>query len=691
MRPNASPYRFYLSTLLGIAAVGLILQIASLGPLRASFWGFHLFAFVHPAVAVVGWACVALAAIAVLRPMGAGTESVRGDPFGRPWLVALTLATVCAGLFWLFRTEHLFLGDALPLKIDLAKGQDFHPRQPLTMWVQQQLFRFVGPIVARGQADPEEVALRSVAWGSVAAGFLFVLVAVALGRGIARSSQHTPRMGWLAALVILSQGYIQLFFGYVENYTYYALMIAVYIYLGLRYISGSAPLVLSGLALVLALALHLSAAVLMPSFLVLAVWGLTQRDRRRGALLDLAICAVVLLGVRQVFLIAYNYDLLGTLFDVSGRALGQKDDLIPGYMTSLRHARDFINEQFLIGPLGLFLFLPAGGFALAFAKRRDAATVFLLTLGLAYAAASGLAGDSNLGYARNWDLLAPAGICFVIAAVYFVSHHVTESVWLRRLLVFGLVISAVHTLPWIWINHNEQASFARLKALPLGLGRTEVVVANWYLRNGRREEATQWFRRAIAVNPNQGPAYAFLGMLFTEDERFEDARVAYARAVALRPDKPEYHHNYAMTLLELGRDDEALAELERLRVMRPDHREYDYLMADVLSKLGRERDLVAVNERLLSFAEQTLATDPTDELANVEAGTRLVLLQRPDEALVRFRAALATNPESLAGLFNLGSVLIKMGRVEEARPILQRFVELYPDHPNAQWARERIR
>jgi len=199
-----------------------------------------------------------------------------------------------------------------------------------------------------------------------------------------------------------------------------------------------------------------------------------------------------------------------------------------------------------------------------------------------------MAGDSNIGYARNWDLLAPAGICFTGTALYFMVTHVPPSVMGRRLLVFCLVISCIHVVPWVWINHNEALAVRRFESLPLGLGRTEVVIGNWHFRNGRSEEATRWFERATEANPNSAPAYAFLGMLLVQDGRYEDAREALRKAVALRPDKREFRHNYVMTLVELGRDMEALLHLQRLIQDDPGEALYWQLAIEALARLGRD-------------------------------------------------------------------------------------------------------
>ena len=682
--------RSYKAILLSIAAILLLLQVASLGPLRNLWWGTHLYAFTPVPVAILAWLAIAAAILWLWRGENLPPPAWAKARDRRPIAAAVAFAFAGAVLFWVFRSQTLLLGDGLPLKISIAAGDDFHPRQPLTMWVQQRIHQVAGGLFRGGAADAEYVAHRTIALGSVLAGFLFVLTAGAIGRSLARLASLTNWEGWLAAAVLVTQGYMLLFYGYIENYTFYALFAGVYVWLCLRVLEGKAMLLLPGIALVFAVALHLSAAVLIPSFLVLAAFVVKSNDTRRAALRDLAILFVAVLGLNFALAAARDYNLLGSLFDVSGRALGAKEERIPNYIWSLRHLRDFVNEQLLIGPFGLALFLPAAVMAVRSARRSEPATAFMLTLGGAYLAVSWMAGDSNLGYARNWDLLAPGGICFAAAGLFFMTRDARPASATARLLAFAAVISLLHLLPWVWVNHNEALALERLKTLPLGMGRTEVTVANWHLERGEREAAAQWFKKALEVNPNNAPAYAFSAMLLTQQGEHAQALSYYERAVTLRPDKPEYRQNYALTLRELGHTREALPHIQRITEQMPDNRTYWRMLNQALLELGMDAEARAVQQRLLAFAEADLQRDPRDANALVESGVLLVYLDEPERALARFRRLLDIDPNSNAGLLNSASVLVQSGRGGEARPLLERFLQLYPSDPNAPWARQQL-
>src|SRR5262249_51250151 len=161
-------------------------------------------------------------------------------------------------------------------------------------------------------------------------------------------------------VALLAQGYVQLFFGYVENYTFHALMLGIYLLAALRYLRGAAPLALPGMALVLDVGLDLSAILLLPSFLVLLATALAAPGRRIGALRDLALIGVLAAGVTALMMsVQPGYNLAVAAYRVVLQALVGQGDRAQSlaYMFSWVHVRDFLNEQMLIGPAGSFLFV----------------------------------------------------------------------------------------------------------------------------------------------------------------------------------------------------------------------------------------------------------------------------------------------------------------------------------------------
>jgi tetratricopeptide (TPR) repeat protein len=690
--------RYYAVVLAALAGATIVLQIASMGPLRDSFWGFHLYAFLPFPIAVLSWLLVVLAGVALWRAVGKPGPAVAWlDVVDRyPTVFALAFAVVCASVFWLLRSQQLLLGDAHPLVVDLPQGQYFHPRQPGMMWLQQFLYQHLGSWFRAEGLTEHDVAGNVVALGSVVAGFVFVLVVVALGRSLARETDHGRPVPWLVTLILLSQGYALLFFGYIENYTFYALFVATYLLTAVLHLQGRLTLQVVVLVYLTGLALHLSTMALLPSLLFLLARGLYRRSTR----IDTAIAVGVF--VAGLFLVDW---LLRTMSAGFGLWKGLSDIIKiaresqgggtgVSYWFSPVHLRDFVNEHFLIGPLGAFLLVPALFYAgrMVGHRRRSfgALDVFLSLASLSYLAGSFAMSEPLLGYARDWDLFAPAGVCYTTVGVYFLIQHVRNGAAVSRLLAFALVFSLLQLTPWVRINHSEALSLERFKTLPLGYGRTEVVVANYYFRKNQYEESARWLQKAVQVNPGNANAYRLLANIFIDREEFDRAREAYVRALTLRPDKIEFRNDYASLLYRMQRYEEVLPELRWLVERAPDNVVYWRSLREVLLTMKRYDELVPVNERLLELYDGQLAQSPNDISLHIDTGILLGDLERFDEALDRFAAALQIDPNSAAALFNTASAMGRAGRGREAKPYLERFLQLYPDHSMAVWAREQL-
>ena len=407
--------RLFLGVVVVIAALTAVMHVLGATSLQLSFWGVHVYAFFHAAALMLATAALLVATTLVAlrspsignRLVTAATSTRRAPRSG----VVLTIGAVAgAVVMWLARTRHTYLGDGNVLLDRIPAGEMFHPREPLTAFVQQQLYRFVSPMFAQGERRTDWVVQDALALGSVVAGVVFIVIAwllarelVALRRASGDDEARRPTAAIFVWLLLFTQGYIQLFFGYVENYTFYTAALALYLWLSLRYARGASPLALPALALLLAMALHLTGIILLPSLALLAMWGVRSPEKRVGALRDVGLFLAVFVGMHFALRIARpDYNLITTLADLTGMALTRKVETVP--VLSAAHVRDFFNEQFLIGPLGLFLFVPACWLALRARSARAIAGMFLLVLGASYLTASWFAGDSNLGYARDWDV-----------------------------------------------------------------------------------------------------------------------------------------------------------------------------------------------------------------------------------------------------------------------------------------------
>ena len=692
------PSRF-VPVLIGFLIAATVV-IHALGAFLAptALWGAHFYAFFHPLVFSISTLLLITSCLYIAYKHN-HTGRLQVLRRSHPVVLPAVLTATATAFLWIARTRHTYLGDGNVLAQSLPAGQTHHPFQPLTMLIQEWLYRATGPLFGAGERSADLVARDAVAFGSVAAGAAFFAFAWMLARELvmlaqrafaARASeadaQNDPGIGYgttlIVWLVIASQGYMQLFFGYVENYTFYTAGVALYLWLALRYLRGVGSLILPGAALVLNLALHLSSAILIPSFGFLVIAAVLQAERRRSAIRDALFTLALVIALRQVFAaIEPGYDIIATLWDTSGVALTREQESVPGYMLSWMHIRDFFNEQLLIGPLGLLLFLPALAF-LPGARGTRGTSIFLGIAGATYLATSWLAGDSNLGYARNWDLLAAGGLVFTVAGLGVLFARGVRVMW-RPLLACALLVSIYHTAPWIATNVSEGPSLARLETLPLDRGRREVLVGKWHAERGDLEQATMWYQRAVRIFPANNNAQYLLGLTYFETGDLDRAAHHFEAAVNLRPRKLLFRLWLIDVLTALGEYERAIPHLTHAIEADPGNGRVWFIYADALEQTGRRDEAHRAFERALPVFEERWRDDKRDFEANYQYGQLLYRMKDYDTALARFEDALASRPQNDGAMAYAGYTLANLGRVDEARELFTQCLALNPDHPSA--------
>lgn len=558
-------------------------------------WGVNAFAFLP------GYA-LPLATLLAVLVAAIAWRGRRTDADPRPLGLALLPLSVLAGVaFWLLRSRHLLLGDAI-MVARAPSDWSIPPLEPLSGVLVQMFWRFVGGLPVEALRPADAVAWDAAALGSCVAGALVVGLTPGLVRRLAGVGPRTPmregevRTGfgdatpWVIAAFLL-QGWLVLVCGYPETYGYLLVGLIVYLRCCTAVADGARPLRDAGLALLVAIGLHLSAFALAPSFAYLAWRRLADPRTRRRAWRDLGIVAAVGGGLVAVLAVALQGNFLpATLLETARDVMGGVGQEVSDGRPHWAHLVDQINGQMLIGPLA------AGFFALtALVALRRWTTLtprhhVLLLCGLAMLGITLIAGDSNLGYARNWDLIAPWAMVMTACGLALLPLLMPDARHLRRALIALAMASAVHTAGWVAVNASESASLARFATLPLGMGRVESTLGYWYLTRGDHTRAEQWLARSLDANPANLRAHYHFAQLYMAQRRYAQAAQAYRSVVALRPKSVEYGLDLADALRRGGDLEGAAAECRRLLALDPHAERARILYGAVLMDLGRARE-----------------------------------------------------------------------------------------------------
>jgi tetratricopeptide (TPR) repeat protein len=212
-------------------------------------------------------------------------------------------------------------------------------------------------------------------------------------------------------------------------------------------------------------------------------------------------------------------------------------------------------------------------------------------------------------------------------------------------------------------------------------------------QKGLLKEAEQAARRAAALDANLIPAWTNLGIVLQEAGELEESAVCLERVTTLQPDNPEAHNNLGNTYLRLKRLDRAQLHYERALTLNPRYAEAHSNRAFLLHAHGRydeaaaaARQAIDINPRLvdayLNLAEVEIARQRHAEaLRWLEAlgafapnhsgglaarAKALKHYDRLDEAMAAASAAAMAAPESASVHNALGEIQQVQGRIDDA-------------------------
>ncbi len=404
---------------------------------------------------------------AVLATLVGGQMWVRGSrwlpvpgPSVAPW-VLFGVAVLLVGAFFRYPIVHTRWGDAYILVHGLAwpdpEQRLTHSWQaPLDVWLHSRVWLWLHGPLNWDNAMPVYRLLSPLA------GILY------LGGVLRLSREPSLAPNWLTFGAMASLGLLQLFFGYVENYSFAAAGMVLYLGMGVGLLRGRGSLWGASAVLGLTVAFHPSTLVLVPSLLYLA-WhhagGRAGIPGRLGrALFQIGWpMALVLVGV--VGMMEAGGHGIRVLLSTDRPGGGDARWFVPLFETTTRwerytmfswaHLRDFLNEQMLVAP-GV---LPGLVVAVWGLRRegllgrvlQDPVGRFLLWAAAAHLALTWV-WNPDYGGQRDWDLFSLAAIPTTLFFVWAVARALPTSRLRWAGLLPWLVLQGLHTAAWIYQN-----------------------------------------------------------------------------------------------------------------------------------------------------------------------------------------------------------------------------------------------
>ncbi len=569
---------------LGAAIYGLAIVLTSGHP-RPTAWGLDTPGYLAPPLRATILVLIGVGAVLLILAalIGKGTPSAvlkRPDQRSRwshwsPWI----LLFVYAGTLWALRVRSYFLGDQMVWLDNIRASQFPLYSEPLASLVWRgyvMLLRAVGIPVTNGS-----LALLPTLCG--------VAAAVVAWR-IARFMAPDPTGRLITVALFLTLGTTQLYCGYVESYSVVTLAILFYVLAALRLLNREGSSLLLGLSLVIAVATHLAALYLVPSYVMLVLLSPSSWTQRIGLLL-----LPIITAFGMAWLLAVDLSDLMRPFQVLSVALrsaahGTGHPISQALLVA-RPIGELTNLVLLVMPIPALVIASR---VLSWPSQRwhlDPVSRFLTAAaipGLLVASALVLPGSP----AQDWDLLSVMVLPTALLGVLLASSNAKISSSLVRA---GLALLALTPLlAFVLVNANEHAGARRFKTIidPSAiLSAHERAYANEklvkyytarkdfdsvfvyaqrahaaepantrYLGNvgtalynlHRYEEAAHYFEEAIRAGSDRAEAYYNLGLCYMREGRYQEALANFRTAVEIAGERPKLLNSLAMALLATG-------------------------------------------------------------------------------------------------------------------------------------------
>ncbi len=291
-----------------------------------------------------------------------------------------------------------------------------------------------------------------------------------------------------------------------------------------------------------------------------------------------------------------------------------------------------------------------------------------------------------------WQWLFPLAAVALLGALWFQRRRLGRGPLVATLFFIGTLAPALGFLnvfpfrySFVADHFQYLASIGLIVPAAFLLSRVPIAIAvviisalgglTW-AQAGIYESLETLWRDTLTKNPRSWMVQnSYGGVLFAQG-KFDEALRFYQRAEQLEPVNIENSNNMGSVLLALGRPREALPYLRRAEEILPVRAAVHYNLGAALSSIGR-------TDEALQEYRRTLELDKTYAPAHAGISSILMKQQRLEEALSHLDQAVALEPDDLTTQTFRIYTLTRLGRFDEAQPLLDAIIKVRTADPSA--------
>jgi superkiller protein 3 len=182
-------------------------------------------------------------------------------------------------------------------------------------------------------------------------------------------------------------------------------------------------------------------------------------------------------------------------------------------------------------------------------------------------------------------------------------------------------------------------------------------------QQGKLDEALAELKKAAALSPNDFRPLVLSGFVYSAQRKLKSASEAFAAASRLEPRRKEIYLYKAQADHFRNAHDEALEAARKATEVVPNYAEAYAMMGNLL-RWDEKRRAEAITALRTAIRLNPKLQQPYGDLGGI-----FVAAKDAKGAEEVFRQGMAADPKHMAGRFELGRLLVKQGRLAEAREL----------------------
>jgi tetratricopeptide (TPR) repeat protein len=194
---------------------------------------------------------------------------------------------------------------------------------------------------------------------------------------------------------------------------------------------------------------------------------------------------------------------------------------------------------------------------------------------------------------------------------------------------------------------------------------------------GDNAEAARALKIVVKQDPKDRVSRAILAISLFATERYADAAKVFGVLGDAALTDPNMAYAWAFSLARTNQPKQASAILEKLTAQQ--------IPPDLLVSVGEVYNHLGDYERALTCFRKAIQQDPSIKKAHDDAGSVLIRLDRPAEAIPELQAELKLNPDEPDTQYRLAYALLQTAQEEQAIEVLRTLIAAYPYHARARY------